>query len=57
VAFRTVRESRGLTLRQLAAEVDLSPGFVSRLERGQRPVTAAIAARLAGKLGTTVLQR
>ena len=57
MAFRTVRESRGLTLRQLAAEVDLSPGFVSRLERGQRPVTAAIAARLAGKLGTTVLQR
>lgn len=52
-----MRESRGLTLRQLAAEVDLSPGFVSRLERGQRPVTAAIAARLAGKLGTTVLQR
>lgn len=35
-------------------EVDLSPGFVSQLERGRRP---AIAQRLAKTLGTTVMRR
>lgn len=56
-ALRALREREGLTVRQLAAQVELDPGFVSKLERGRRPVTPAIAARLARKLGTTVLRR
>jgi len=56
-ALRAAREGHGLTVRQLAGEVDLSPGFVSQLERGRRPVTPAIAQRLAKTLGTTVMRR
>jgi plasmid maintenance system antidote protein VapI len=46
-ALRAAREEHGLTLRQLAAMIELSPGFVSRLENGRRPMTPAIAQRLA----------
>jgi hypothetical protein len=56
-ALRVLREREGLTVRELAARVELDPGFVSKLELGRRPVSPAIAARLAGALGTTVLRR
>jgi transcriptional regulator with XRE-family HTH domain len=46
-SVRARRQARGLTLRQFAAQVGLSPGFVSRLENGRRPVTAEAAKRLA----------
>ena len=45
-ALREAREARGLTLREFAEPVGLSPGFVSRLETRRRPVTVAVAQRL-----------
>lgn len=35
-AIRAVREAKGLSLRSLAAAVDISPAYLSRIERGQR---------------------
>ena len=34
--MRDLRERRGLTLRQLAARLELSPAYISDLERGNR---------------------
>lgn len=56
-ALRVAREGRGLTVHQLAAMTELGPEFVSRLERGRRPVTPAIAQRLVKTFGTTVVRR
>jgi transcriptional regulator with XRE-family HTH domain len=46
-ALRAARQARGLTLRQFAELVGLSPGFVSRLENGKRRMTSEVARQLA----------
>ena len=37
---------RGISARQLAANIDVSPGRISELVNGQRPITADTALRL-----------
>jgi transcriptional regulator with XRE-family HTH domain len=49
-ALRTERESRRLSVRQLAAQVSMSPTYLSRIERGERSLSADIADRLEAAL-------
>jgi len=45
--LRKLREERGGSLRATAQELGLAPSQLSRLERGQRGVSEALASRLA----------
>ncbi len=44
----------GLTLRALAKRASLSPGYLSQIEMGVKPGSAAVLQRIAAELGTTV---
>lgn len=49
--LRQVRQSRGMSLRELAAKADLSTSYLSDLENGRRGApTAPVLARLADAL-------
>ena len=48
------RKQRGLTLRALARQASISPGYLSQIERGAKPGSAAVLTRLARELDTTV---
>jgi len=37
--LRDLRESRGQTLRQAARDLNLDPAYLSRVERGEKPVS------------------
>lgn len=45
--LRELREQQGRTLRQAAGELDVSPAYLSRVERGEKPASAAMLARAA----------
>ena len=45
---------RGLTLRALAEETGIAASYLSEIERGRKPGSAAALARIAGALDTTV---
>jgi XRE family transcriptional regulator, fatty acid utilization regulator len=49
--LRRFREERGLTQAALAAALGFSPSYVNQLESDQRPITAAVAHRLATVYG------
>lgn len=49
--IRKVRKQKGMSLRELAATVGLSPGHLSKLERGLYPIPREAAQRLANALG------
>lgn len=49
--LRRLRRMRGLTLQQVATEVDLSPSFLSMLERGQADVALSRLSRLSAHYG------
>ena len=51
VAFRT---HLGVTLRDLAARTGIAAGYLSEIERGRKPGSAAALSRIAGALGTTI---
>lgn len=51
VAFR---KHRGLTLHQLSEMTGLATGYLSEIERGVKPGSAAALARIASGLGTTI---
>ncbi len=51
VAFRNYR---GITLHELSKRTGLAVGYLSEIERGVKPGSAAALARLAGALGTTI---
>lgn len=51
---RLLRRRKGLTLDDLAAEVGLSKGHLSRYERGEKSLSVAALMRLAKVLGTSV---
>lgn len=53
--IRTARTARGLTQTDLAGD-DMSVGYVSRIEAGQRRPKASVLTTLARRLGTTVEQ-
>jgi transcriptional regulator with XRE-family HTH domain len=44
--LRLVRQARGLSLADVAEQVGLDPSALSRLERGQRPLTPDLEIRL-----------
>ena len=51
VAFRT---HLGVTVRDLAARTGIATGYLSEIERGRKPGSAAALSRIAGALGTTI---
>lgn len=44
--LRDIRREQGYSLRSAAAEIGIAPSQLSRMERGQRPVADAVAAKL-----------
>ncbi len=52
--LRVIRAQRGLTLRQAAAEVDVTPGTLSELERGLRHPHDVTLAKIAKGYGVPV---
>lgn len=50
-AIRSTRQARGLSLRALAARLEVSPGTVSALERDLTPITVARLEKVAAVLG------
>ena len=55
--LRDVRLARGLTLREVARLSGVEPGHLSRIERGQRPLSVDVLARLARVLGLPELAK
>jgi transcriptional regulator with XRE-family HTH domain len=53
-AIRTVREQRGLSLRELARRVNVSPSFVSQVELGKANPSVGTLYALVSELGTTL---
>lgn len=53
-AIRAAREARGLSLRELARRVDVSPSFVSQLERGRANPSVGTLYALVSVLGISL---
>lgn len=53
-AIRGAREARGISLRELARRVGVSPSFVSQVERGKANPSVGTLYALVEELGTTV---
>lgn len=53
-AVRAAREARGLTLRELARRIDVSPSFVSQVEHGKANPSVGTLYALVSALGTTL---
>src|SRR5262245_17928 len=53
-AIRAVREQRGLSLRELARRVNVSPSFVSQVELGKANPSVGTLYALVSVLGTTL---
>lgn len=49
--IRSTREERGISVRSLAATAEVSPGFLSQLERGLADPSLETLRRIAGALG------
>lgn len=48
---RQLRRRAGLTQAAMAAALDISPSYLNLIERGQRPLSAAVIVRLAERFG------
>jgi transcriptional regulator with XRE-family HTH domain len=55
-AIRAAREARGLSLRELARRVDVSPSFVSQVERGKANPSVGTLYALVSVLGVSLNQ-
>lgn len=51
---RAFRRHRGMTLRDLAARTGIAVGYLSEIERGHKPGSAAALSRIAAALGATI---
>ncbi len=51
--LRELREQRGKSVRGAAADLGLTPSFLSRLERGERGFGAEVSSRIANYYGVT----
>lgn len=51
--LRELRNRRRTSLRKAAEELDVAPSQLSRTERGERPLTATLAARAASYYGVS----
>ena len=54
--IRQIRSRAGITQAQLAERVDISPEFMSRLERGQKAPRLNTAGKIADALGITMVE-
>ena len=52
--FAAFRNHLGITLRDLSTKTELAVGYLSEIERGVKPGSAAALSRIAGVLGTTI---
>ncbi|GAA5064842.1 transcriptional regulator with XRE-family HTH domain [Thermocatellispora tengchongensis] len=52
--LRDLRKERGLTLRQLAALIDVSPGLLSQIENGTTDPSLTTVRKLADAFGTSM---
>lgn len=50
---RALRKAQGLTLAQLAAQMNMSTGHIANIERGDRELTLPVMRRMAGLLHCT----
>ena len=48
------RNHQGVTLRELSEKTGIAPGYLSEIERGQKPGSASALLRIARALGTTI---
>lgn len=53
-ALRSLRSENGVTLRELAEQSRVSPGYLSELERGRKEVSSELLAAVCRALGTSV---
>ncbi|GAB3696630.1 helix-turn-helix domain-containing protein [Corynebacterium nasicanis] len=53
-ALRAFRADQGITLRELAEQARVSPGYLSELERGRKEVSSELLASVCHALGTSV---
>lgn len=54
MSLRAFRADKGVSLRELASQARVSPGYISELERGRKEVSSELLASLCTALGTTV---
>lgn len=54
MSLRAFRADKGVTLRELASEARVSPGYISELERGRKEVSSELLAAVCVALDTTV---
>lgn len=52
--IRAIREALGISLRQFATDLDISPGHLSLVENGKRPASDSLIASIATRLGVSV---
>lgn len=52
--IRTVRQSLGLSLQRLATAAEISPGYLSEVERGLSAISGEKLAKIAQQLGKSV---
>lgn len=53
-SLRCFRAEKRVTLRELAQQANVSPGYISELERGRKEVSSELLASICHALGTTV---
>lgn len=53
-ALKSARTEKGITLRELAENSAVSPGYLSELERGRKEVSSELLASVCHALGTSV---
>ncbi|MDO4910850.1 MAG: helix-turn-helix transcriptional regulator [Corynebacterium sp.] len=53
-ALRSLRSDKGVTLRELAEQSRVSPGYLSELERGRKEVSSELLAAVCRALDTSV---
>lgn len=54
MTVRVIRELQGRGVRDLAAQLEINPGFLTRLETGTRQPSPAVMMRMAEALGVPV---
>lgn len=53
-AIRAIREAVGIKHGVFAVECDISPGYLSNIEKGAKQPSPAVIARIAKRLGVSV---
>ena len=54
MSLRAYRADKGVSLRELASQALVSPGYISELERGRKEVSSEVLASICDALDTTV---